>query len=32
MAADGCEALTLCDIAYLDELDALAANPYRGCR
>ncbi len=26
LAADGAEALTLCDIAYLDELEALAAN------
>ncbi|MEI7870854.1 MAG: SDR family NAD(P)-dependent oxidoreductase [Alphaproteobacteria bacterium] len=26
LAADGAEALTLCDVAYLDELDALAAN------
>ena len=26
LAADGAEALTLCDVAYLDELEALAAN------
>lgn len=26
LAADGAEALTLCDVAYLDELTALAAN------
>jgi len=26
LAADGAEALTLCDIAYLDELEALATN------
>jgi glucose 1-dehydrogenase len=26
LAADGAEALTLCDIAYLNELDALATN------
>lgn len=26
LAADGAEALTLCDIAYLDELEVLAAN------
>ena len=26
LAADGVEALTLCDVAYLDELEALAAN------
>ena len=26
LAADGAEALTLCDVAYLDELAALAAN------
>jgi glucose 1-dehydrogenase len=26
LAADGAEALTLCDIAYLDELEALAKN------
>ena len=26
LAADGAEALTLCDVAYLDELEALATN------
>jgi glucose 1-dehydrogenase len=26
LAADGAEALTLCDVAYLDELESLAAN------
>src|SRR6266851_2917097 len=26
LAADGAEAMTLCDIAYLDEFEALAAN------
>src|SRR4249919_1600932 len=26
LAADGVEALTLCDVAYLDELEALATN------
>lgn len=26
LAADGAEALTLCDVAYLDELEALAVN------
>ena len=26
LASDGAEALTLCDVAYLDELEALAAT------
>ena len=26
LAADGAEAMTLCDVAYLDELEALATN------
>ena len=33
LAADGAEAMTLCDIAYLDELEALAADlRASGCR
>jgi glucose 1-dehydrogenase len=33
LAADGAEALTLCDVAYLDELEALAADlRVSGCK